>query len=96
VACGNRKKNAKFEFEFEMAFSNMHVITRDERHTFSLSQTQTHPFLSHCRFAAFALEIMDSFDNFQYDTTSSYGGMGIVDDTSSVYTSNTQVTSTSR
>ena len=38
-------KNAKFEFEFEMAFSNMHVITRDERRTFSLSQTQTHPFL---------------------------------------------------
>jgi regulator of nonsense transcripts 1 len=33
---------------------------------------------------------MDSFDNFQYDSTSSYGGMGIVDDTSSIYTSNTQ------
>src|SRR6266850_1629801 len=33
---------------------------------------------------------MDSFDNFQYDTASSYGGMGVVDDTSSVYTSNTQ------
>jgi regulator of nonsense transcripts 1 len=33
---------------------------------------------------------MDSFDNFQYDSASSYGGMGIVDDTSSVYTSNTQ------
>ena len=32
---------------------------------------------------------MDSFDNFQYDTASSYGGMGIVDDTSSVYTANT-------
>lgn len=30
---------------------------------------------------------MDSFENFQYDTASSYGGMGsIVDDTSSVYT----------
>ncbi|KAH7874834.1 ATP dependent helicase [Lentinula edodes] len=33
---------------------------------------------------------MDSFDNFQYDSTSSYGGMGIVDDTSSIYTANTQ------
>jgi regulator of nonsense transcripts 1 len=33
---------------------------------------------------------MDSFDNFQYDSASSYGGMGIVDDTSSIYTSNTQ------
>jgi len=33
---------------------------------------------------------MDSFDNFQYDSASSYGGMGIVDDTSSVYTANTQ------
>ncbi|KAF5373702.1 hypothetical protein D9758_000951 [Tetrapyrgos nigripes] len=33
---------------------------------------------------------MDSFDNFQYDSASSYGGMGIIDDTSSVYTSNTQ------
>jgi regulator of nonsense transcripts 1 len=33
---------------------------------------------------------MDSFDNFQYDSASSYGGgMGIVDDTSSVYTANT-------
>lgn len=31
---------------------------------------------------------MDSFDNFQYDSASSYGG--IVDDTSSVYTANTQ------
>jgi hypothetical protein len=33
--------------------------------------------------------IMDSFDNFQYDSASSYGGMGVVDDTSSVYTANT-------
>jgi len=33
---------------------------------------------------------MDSFDNFQYDSASSYGGIGIVDDTSSVYTANTQ------
>lgn len=33
---------------------------------------------------------MDSFDNFQYESASSYGGMGIVDDTSSVYTANTQ------
>ncbi|KAF7986584.1 hypothetical protein HWV62_26348 [Athelia sp. TMB] len=33
---------------------------------------------------------MDSFDNFQYDSASSYGGgMGIVDDNSSVYTANT-------
>ncbi|KAJ3760813.1 ATP dependent helicase [Lentinula raphanica] len=33
---------------------------------------------------------MDSFDNYQYDSASSYGGMGIVDDNSSVYTANTQ------
>ncbi|KAF4576358.1 hypothetical protein EYR40_000596 [Pleurotus pulmonarius] len=33
---------------------------------------------------------MDSFDNFQYDSNSSYGGMGIVDDTSSIYTANTR------
>ena len=33
---------------------------------------------------------MDSFDNFQYDSASSYGGIGVVDDTSSVYTANTQ------
>jgi regulator of nonsense transcripts 1 len=32
---------------------------------------------------------MDSFDNFQYDSASSYGGIGIVDDNSSVYTANT-------
>ena len=32
---------------------------------------------------------MDSFENYQYDSASSYGGMGIVDDTSSVYTVNT-------
>jgi len=32
---------------------------------------------------------MDTFDNFQYDSASSYGGMGIVDDTSSVYTAST-------
>lgn len=35
---------------------------------------------------------MESFDNFQYDSGSSYGGvtgMGIVDDNSSVYTSTT-------
>ena len=32
---------------------------------------------------------MDSFENYQYDSASSYGGMGIVDDTSSVYTANT-------
>jgi regulator of nonsense transcripts 1 len=33
---------------------------------------------------------MDTFDNFQYDSASSYGGIGVVDDTSSVYTANTQ------
>jgi regulator of nonsense transcripts 1 len=33
---------------------------------------------------------MDSFDNFQYDSASSYGGIGVLDDTSSVYTANTQ------
>ncbi|KAI8989826.1 RNA helicase-domain-containing protein [Trametes punicea] len=32
---------------------------------------------------------MDSFENFQYDSASSYGGLGVVDDTSSVYTTNT-------
>lgn len=35
---------------------------------------------------------METFDNFQYDSNSSYGGvagMGIVDDNSSVYTSTT-------
>lgn len=33
---------------------------------------------------------MDSFDNLQYESASSYGGgMGIVDDTSSIYTANT-------
>ena len=37
----------------------------------------------------FLLTAMDSFDNFQYDSASSYGGMGIVDDNSSVYTSTT-------
>ena len=37
---------------------------------------------------------MDTFENFQYDSASSYGGMGVVDDTSSVYTANT--TSASR
>ncbi|KAF8969557.1 ATP dependent helicase [Flammula alnicola] len=38
---------------------------------------------------------MDSFDNFQYDSASSYGGLGVVDDTSSVYTANTQDNSSS-
>ena len=33
---------------------------------------------------------MDSFDNFQYDSASSYGGLEVSDDTSSVYTANTQ------
>ena len=32
---------------------------------------------------------MDTFENFQYDSASSYGGIGVVDDTSSVYTANT-------
>jgi hypothetical protein len=38
----------------------------------------------------FSTTIMDSFDNFQYDSASSYGGLGVVDDTSSVYTATTQ------
>ncbi len=37
----------------------------------------------------FTFATMDSFENFQYDSASSYGGMGIVDDTSSTYTANT-------
>lgn len=32
---------------------------------------------------------MDTFENFQYDSASSYGGISVVDDTSSVYTANT-------
>ena len=32
---------------------------------------------------------MDSFDNFQFDSASSYGGVGVLDDTSSVYTAAT-------
>lgn len=32
---------------------------------------------------------MDSFENFQYESGSTYGGMSIVDDNSSVYTVNT-------
>lgn len=39
---------------------------------------------------SFSTTIMDSFDNFQYDSASSYGGLGVVDDTSSVYTATTQ------
>ena len=35
---------------------------------------------------------MDSFDNFQYDTASSYGGLPIVDDTSSVVSGFTTTT----
>lgn len=31
----------------------------------------------------------NSFENFQYDSASSYGGIGVVDDTSSIYTTNT-------
>lgn len=33
------------------------------------------------------LTLMDAFDNFQFDSSSSYGSIGVVDDTSSVYTS---------
>lgn len=36
---------------------------------------------------------MDSFENFQYDSASSYGGMGVVDDNSSIYTANTNAQS---
>ena len=38
---------------------------------------------------------MDSFDNFQFDSASSYGGIGIVDDTSSVYTTDADASSQS-
>jgi regulator of nonsense transcripts 1 len=33
---------------------------------------------------------METFDNFQFESSSSYGGISVVDDTSSVYTANTQ------
>ena len=33
---------------------------------------------------------MDTFDNFQYENSSAYGGMSVVDDNSSVYTDNTR------
>jgi superfamily I DNA and/or RNA helicase len=36
------------------------------------------------------ISVMDSFDSFQYDSASSYGGIGVVNDTPSVYTANTQ------
>ena len=52
------------------------------------------PRLSSPRFATYSstttiAATMDSFENFQNDSASSYGGMGIVDDTSSVYTATT-------
>ena len=39
--------------------------------------------------------IMDTFDNFQFDSASSYGGVGVVDDTSSVYTTDADASSQS-
>ncbi|KAK2466665.1 hypothetical protein APHAL10511_000923 [Amanita phalloides] len=33
---------------------------------------------------------MDTFDNFQYENASAYGGMSVIDDNSSVYTDNTR------
>jgi len=39
--------------------------------------------------------VMDTFDNFQFDSASSYGGIGIVDDTSSVYTTDADASSQS-
>ena len=33
---------------------------------------------------------MDTFDNFQYESSSTYGGMSVIDDNSSVYTDNTR------
>lgn len=38
---------------------------------------------------------MDTFDNFQFDSASSYGGIGVVDDTSSVYTTDADASSQS-
>jgi regulator of nonsense transcripts 1 len=38
---------------------------------------------------------MDTFDNFQFDSVSSYGGIGVVDDTSSVYTTDADASSQS-
>ena len=38
---------------------------------------------------------MDTFDNFQFDSASSYGGIGVVDDTSSVYTTDVDASSQS-
>jgi hypothetical protein len=47
------------------------------------------------RAIAFLLSTMDTFDNFQYESASSYGGaLSVVDDNSSVYTANTQTHST--
>ncbi len=33
---------------------------------------------------------MDTFDNFQYENSSAYGGMSVIDDNSSIYTDNTR------
>ena len=39
--------------------------------------------------------VMDTFDNFQFDSASSYGDVGVVDDTSSVYTTDADASSQS-
>lgn len=49
----------------------------------------SHPCSTRIDSSLFATTTMDSFENYQYDSASSYGEMGIVDDTSSVYTVNT-------
>jgi hypothetical protein len=74
------------DFWFWMAIATLEL----ERHDFGTEMAVQggaaclHP-LTHPPISA-----MDSFDNFQYDSASSYGGIGVVDDTSSVYTANTQ------
>jgi len=51
--------------------------------------------LSLCSSLPHFAPVMDTFDNFQFDSASSYGGIGVVDDTSSVYTADADASSQS-
>ena len=70
-----------------MWLTRVHCLTQQGCASFGRAELKESTLIS---FPSSTTFIMDSFDNFQYESASSYGGGPLVDDNSSVYTANTQ------
>ena len=74
---------------FILPFRSLKVWQKDPESSADLPKLKKSSADAYSNLVA-SFNIMDTFDNFQYENSSAYGGMSVIDDNSSVYTDNTR------